>query len=707
VAVLVPLGRAREALPYAERALKLRTEVLGERHPDTLMSLANYAVVLEFLSRPGEALPYERRALQLRTEVLGERHHDTLQSLNNYASVLDSLGRAREALPYYERYVSGVEFLRADAGREGAATQQSILASYILGYHNYLSALRSAERLPDAFNLSERTKARTLLEEINYKSAAAAADLPKAEAQHLESLQQQIADLDTSISKAAKDSEREALKSERNAASRELGERRARLQKQYPKYRQLTAVQLATVADAKLLPADSLFISFVVMSEQYVVALTLTRREVRWVNVAQLPALADTVEALRLWSANLTQRDIRDDAGQLVRIVRWSEGGAPRWRAVAQGRGCTKEDLESGRSRSERTRQPSRGSIDPNAAVTDASKAGVECLPVGSVVVSDPSQYQDLLNYLGDKLLAPLRDQLQGKKQLIISPDGPLALVPWDLLRLQGRPLAASYDIHQVQSLSIYKLIKQRQAEYRNDATRQGLLAFGDPAYGQQAPSGANPRSPLVRGSGDDPAQALAKLKWPDLRYAGQEMQRAQGLFKAQGAKVVSREQASEVTLRALSRQGELAKYRYLLFSAHGYFDPNLPQFSSLVLRREGPEPERDGYVTIGEWVGMAFKSDLTLLSACNTALGRNVSGEGLLGLGYALYIAGNANTVLTLWPVNDQATAEFVSRFLAKVRDGQPHPQALADTKREFMNHKDPQLRSPYYWAPFVLYGG
>ena len=108
----------------------------------------------------------------------------------------------------------------------------------------------------------------------------------------------------------------------------------------------------------------------------------------------------------------------------------------------------------------------------------------------------------------------------------------------------------------------------------------------------------------------------------------------------------------------------------------------------------------------MGEWVGMNLKSELTLLSACNTARGENISGEGLMGLAYALYVAGNTNTVLTLWPVADEETAEFVSSLLTKIKAGQPHAQAITATKREFLNHDNPRKRRPYFWTPFVLYG-
>ena len=75
-----------------------------------------------------------------------------------------------------------------------------------------------------------------------------------------------------------------------------------------------------------------------------------------------------------------------------------------------------------------------------------------------------------------------------------------------------------------------------------------------------------------------------------------------------------------------------------------------------------------------------------------------------MMGLPYALFVAGNKNTLLTLWPVDDAATAEFMTRFFAKLKAGDKQAEALSLTKREFMNH--PRWHQPRYWAAFVLYG-
>jgi CHAT domain-containing protein len=145
-------------------------------------------------------------------------------------------------------------------------------------------------------------------------------------------------------------------------------------------------------------------------------------------------------------------------------------------------------------------------------------------------------------------------------------------------------------------------------------------------------------------------------------------------------------------------------RYKYLVFSAHGHFDINAPALSSIVLDQLNKTKEADGYITASEWVGYDLKSDLMFLSACQTGRGKIVRGEGIMGLPYAFYVAGNKNTIMTLWNVNDKSTAEFTSKFFARLKDGMTQLKALTATKREFFNSK--KYKRALYWAPFVLYG-
>jgi CHAT domain-containing protein len=93
------------------------------------------------------------------------------------------------------------------------------------------------------------------------------------------------------------------------------------------------------------------------------------------------------------------------------------------------------------------------------------------------------------------------------------------------------------------------------------------------------------------------------------------------------------------------------------------------------------------------------------VLSACETGLGEIIGGEGVMGLPYALYVAGNKNTILTLWSISDEVTAAFITSFFAKLKAGMGQVEALTATKRAFLN-KGGRYANPVYWAAFVLYG-
>jgi CHAT domain-containing protein len=124
------------------------------------------------------------------------------------------------------------------------------------------------------------------------------------------------------------------------------------------------------------------------------------------------------------------------------------------------------------------------------------------------------------------------------------------------------------------------------------------------------------------------------------------------------------------------------------------------------VLARRDAGSATDGYLTAAQIAGLSMRAELVTLSACDSGVGRHESGQGLLGLAFAVLAAGNRAALLSLWPVADDTTAEFMARFYARLRAGRPPAAALAETKREFARSPDPRLNAAHTWAAFVLYG-
>jgi len=104
--------------------------------------------------------------------------------------------------------------------------------------------------------------------------------------------------------------------------------------------------------------------------------------------------------------------------------------------------------------------------------------------------------------------------------------------------------------------------------------------------------------------------------------------------------------------------------------------------------------------------MGYNLRSDLVYLSACESGLGKDEAGEGIIGLPYALCIAGNQDTVMSLWKINDEASAEFSTEFFQKLNAGMGPSKALNETKRAFMKSARKEFSDPSVWSTFLLYG-
>ena len=159
---------------------------------------------------------------------------------------------------------------------------------------------------------------------------------------------------------------------------------------------------------------------------------------------------------------------------------------------------------------------------------------------------------------------------------------------------------------------------------------------------------------------------------------------------------------AVEHELKAL----DLTAYRYLHFATHGVLAEDVPYLKqpALVLSQVGDLRGEDGFLTMGEILGLKLQADLTVLSACQTGLGREVTGEGVVGLTRAFLYAGSRATVVSLWRVEDESTALLMARFYAHIGRGVPLGVALQRAKAEL--RADPRFAHPFFWAAFLLYG-
>lgn len=294
---------------------------------------------------------------------------------------------------------------------------------------------------------------------------------------------------------------------------------------------------------------------------------------------------------------------------------------------------------------------------------------------------------KEMGQYLYRLLLEPLNAQWGPAKRLLVSPDGQLTQLPFETLWAGDKLLLDVIDVSYVQSLQVHAELVRRAGRPRAPGSR--LLSIADPDYQVVAPATAVPLPDW-----------MASLKWQPLPGTRAEAEALKPLFPE--ARQLTGTDAARARLLGMQGTRELQGFRILHFATHGYVDD---QRSSLVLStRDGMQ---QAYLLDSDISALQLNADLVLLSACDTGLGRRQSGEGVVGLPYAFMLAGNTNTVMSLWPVDDAGTAAFMPAFMTNARSGLDLVTALNATKRDFASGKHGARNSdPRIWAAFVQYG-
>jgi CHAT domain-containing protein len=157
---------------------------------------------------------------------------------------------------------------------------------------------------------------------------------------------------------------------------------------------------------------------------------------------------------------------------------------------------------------------------------------------------------------------------------------------------------------------------------------------------------------------------------------------------------------------RETAMSPDIGEYQIVHFATHGILNSEEPEFSGILLTKVDQNGvERNGLMALHDIYTLDLSAELTVLSACQTALGKDVKGEGNVGLTHSFMSAGSKSVVSSLWKVEDRATASLMSDFYdAMLRQGVPPVAALRAAKLKMM--EDPRWQAPYYWAGFVFQG-
>jgi CHAT domain-containing protein/tetratricopeptide (TPR) repeat protein len=316
--------------------------------------------------------------------------------------------------------------------------------------------------------------------------------------------------------------------------------------------------------------------------------------------------------------------------------------------------------------------------------------------------------YRKRAHRLYRTLLAPLEQDLKSVKRLIVSPDAMLYAVPFEaLVASDGGRAYADLDYvsrrFEIQTAYSATLLARQRNEKR--VFDRKFVGFGDPDYPSEAvaarrgaesggrklnvPEDLKPFLGPLPGTREQEREGT----WDKLPYSRPEVEESARQFKE--SEIHLDKDASERGVRSVTGA------RILHFACHGVLDPQEPMRSGLMLTAD---KEFDGRLEAREIAALKLPVELVVLSACNSAQGEILAGEGLIGLTRAFMIAGARSVIASLWTVSDEGGKEFMIAFYKRLAGGMDKARALAETKREFMRHE--KYSAPYYWAGFVLHG-
>ena len=337
------------------------------------------------------------------------------------------------------------------------------------------------------------------------------------------------------------------------------------------------------------------------------------------------------------------------------------------------------------------------------------------------------SQFNSQASALSRTLLGPASSQLGAKRLVIVAP-GALAYLPFAVLPVPSaggqsdgfQPLISVHEVVNLPSASVLSVI--RRETVGRQAAAKSVAVLADPVFDANDARVALARTKsAIKGTQTASAAAAPTAELPALTRSIQTMNLSNtrtGLTRL----LFSREEAEAIyslvsggaglkatdfkASRATATSDELSQYRIVHFATHGLLNSEHPELSGLALSLidETGKPQ-DGFLRLHEIYNLKLNADLVVLSACQTGLGKEIKGEGLVGLTRGFMYAGAPRVVASLWRVDDAATAELMKRFYRGMLKDKLRPAAaLRAAQLELM--KRPAWRSPYFWGAFILQG-
>ncbi len=685
MATLARVYEAKQDYAEAERllreALMMSRRVLGERHPDVGLILAHLGRVLLLRGRAADAEQCLRTAVELMESGLGHEHPNVCMGLDRLGQALLARNRLVEAEVVFDRASEIFDGARQRAGRGFAR------ANFLESPHGHLAATRLLlGKTVEAWPATERAHGRALGDLL---LASDERFLDAAEATREDSLRRCLD---------------------------EIGD-------------QLEVLERAARGDAG---AD-------VLRKLEETRDRLTSTEAVWSEFQREIGYRHPVTEGQAYDLQRVQQVLADDCAVIGWLYEEIGRGSPaawgyvirkvgpvRWVRLGASGGSARTGLRTETARVFREELSAAGSWPLRVTAVD------DVLTDGGVLYED--------------WVAPLVPELEGVTHLIVIPFGPMSGIPLEALidARAGVYLGDRFTVSYVPSATLYTWLREHVRGPRPSPAWKALL-IGDPTFAQRGaeeslaqgiadvPDGHDRESSTAGGAfrSAEVGDRLARVSLPRLRHAREEIQQVAAVMP--GAEVLLGPQACEPTLVGWAASGRLRGFDVIHLATHALIDDAAPERSALVLSQTDlPDPLEaalaggriyDGYLTVREIVReWRLDAELVTLSACQTALGKNTPGEGYIGLASGFLQAGARSLLVSLWKVDDEATALLMGRFYENLCASgtgdrravgspvMPKAAALQEAKHWLRTYADSQNRHPFahpaYWSGFILIG-
>jgi CHAT domain-containing protein/Tfp pilus assembly protein PilF len=662
--VAIDRGDLSFAQDYHIRALVIN-ERLAPGSLDVAMSLNNLGTVACNRGDLASAHDYYIGALDIQ-ERLAPNSLDTAGCLSELGRTLLLQHRPSDALPHYQHAVRILEHQREQI--QSNETRALLLAQHTDKFAGLIQCHLNLHQPHDAFSTLERARARSLLELLAERHLHRAVDAPPQLIQQLQDLDQQRAQAYDQLSRLSATADNTDNIEDLHRTLRELErsqqELTAQIRAASPRYAALQYPQpLDGQRAQQALDLGTLLLSYLVAEKESFLFAVTNRK-------------------LTVFTLPVGQKELQEQ------VQRFREA-------------LNVFNLES-----------------------------------------TPQQAIEQGHALYNLLLAPVQSHIRKAERLLLCPDGPLHVLPFAaLINRSGRKpryLGQEKPLHTTFSMTVYAqatqqpttttTLPQPQPQCQtsplqsvgaaiSSALRQAhrIWALGDPLY---APGqGAKPATAGVR-SGRKPSRSTTSaepsaevsalrsrgLSLHPLPHTRNEVETIGELFGAD-AIVRTGEQASKTTAKQESGDADIVH-----FACHGWLDGKMPLSSGLILSQPealGKKAKADDNGLLQAWEifeQVKLKADLVVLSCCQSGLGQEVRGEGVIGLTRAFTYAGARSVLVSLWEIHDASTAEFMKQFYTALKAGASKDEALQAAIQVMSAH--PRWSHPFYWAAFLLHG-